>query len=55
MSDHTLYRRTKHFCRYCLQDFNTEQTLKCDVKDCSKINGKQRTKLPRKGEYMKVQ
>ena len=54
MSDHTLYCRTKHFCCYCLQNVNTEQTLKCNVKDCFKINGKQRTKLPRKGEYMKV-
>ena len=27
MYDHTLHRGKKHFCRYCLQAFNTEETL----------------------------
>ena len=41
MYDHTLHRERKHFCRYCLQAFSTEKMLKCQVKDCFKINGKQ--------------
>ena len=48
MSDHTLHRRRrKHFCRYCLQAFNTEKILKRLIKNCFKINGKQRIiKIP---------
>ena len=41
MYDHTLYRGRKHFCRYCLQAFRTVEKLKCRIKDCFKINGKQ--------------
>ena len=42
MCDHTLHRERKDFCRYCLQAFSTEEISKCHVKDCFKINGKQR-------------
>ena len=30
------------------------EILKCHIKDCFKINGKQRIKMPNKGEYEKV-
>ena len=41
------------FCRYCLQSFNIEEILKCHIKDCFKINGKQKIIMPKKGEYIK--
>ena len=53
MYDHSLHRRGKHFCRYCLQAFSTEKILKCYLKDCFKINGKQRIITPEKGDYVK--
>ena len=52
MYDHTLHCGKKHFCCYCLQAFSTEEILKCQVKDCFKINGKRRI-MPKKGEYVK--
>ena len=30
MYNHTLHHGRKHFCRYCLQAFSTEGTLKFD-------------------------
>ena len=42
MYNHILHRRKKHFCRYCLQTFSTEVTLKHHTKDCFKINAKQK-------------
>ena len=33
---------------------STEEILKCHIKDCFKINGKQRIKMPKKGEYVKL-
>ena len=53
MHDHTLHRGRKHFCRYCLHAFSTEEILKRRIKDCFKINGKQRIIIPKKGEYVK--
>ena len=53
MYDHTLHRGRKHFCRYCLQAFSTEEILKRHIKDCFEINGKQRIIMPKKGEYVK--
>ena len=53
MYDHTLHRRRKHFCRYCLQAFSSEEISKSHIKDRFKINGKQRTIMPRKGEFIK--
>ena len=52
MYGHTLHGRRKHFCWYCLQAFSTEEILKLHIKDCFKINGKQRIKIPKKGEYV---
>ena len=50
--DHTLHGGRKHFCR-CLQAFSTEEILKCHIKDCFKINGKQSFAMLKKGEYVK--
>ena len=48
MYDHTLDHGKKHFCRYCLQAFSTEEILRRHIKDCYKINGKQRIIMPKK-------
>ena len=53
MYDHTLHHGKKHFCRYCLQAFSTEKILKRHIKDCFKINDKQRIITPKKGKYVK--
>ena len=53
MYNHTLHHRKKHFCSCCLQAFSTEEILKCHIKDCFKINSKQRIIMPKKGEYIK--
>ena len=50
MYDHKLHHGKKH---YCLQAFSTEEILKRRIKDCFKINGKQRIIMPGKGEYVK--
>ena len=42
-----------HFCRYCLQAFSTEETLKRHIKDCFKINDKLKIIMPKKGSYVK--
>ena len=34
------------FAIICFQVFSTEKILKCQVKDCFKINGKQMIKMP---------
>ena len=46
--DHTLHRGRKHFCCYCSQAFSTKEIIKCHVKDCVKVNGKQRVRIPKK-------
>ena len=51
--NHTLHHGRKHFCWYCLQAFSSEGILKSRIKDCCKINGKQRTIMLKKGEYVK--
>ena len=53
MYDHTLHRRRKHFCCYCLQAFSPEEILKGHIKDCFEINGKQTIIVPKKCEYIK--
>ena len=40
MYDHPLHHGRKHFFRYCLQAFSTEEILKLHIKDCFKINAK---------------
>ena len=54
MYDHTLHRGRKHFCRYCLQAFSTEEILKNQIKHCFKINGKQSIIMPKKGEFVRL-
>ena len=53
MYDHALHRGRKHFCYYCLQAFRTAEKLKCHIKYCFKIHGKQIIKMLKKGEYIK--
>ena len=53
MYDHSLHRGRKHFCRYCLYSFITEEVLNRHIKDCFKIKGKQKIKMLKKGEYVK--
>ena len=47
MYDHTLNRGRKNFCGYCLQAFSAEEISKSHIKDCFKINGKQRIIMPK--------
>ena len=47
MYDYTIYNGRKHFCRYCLQAFTKAETLKFQIKDCFKINGKQSINIPK--------
>ena len=49
MYDHSLHRRRKHSCRYCLHAFITEEILKIALK----LIVKQTIKIPKKGEYVK--
>ena len=51
MYDNTLHRGRKHFCRYCLHAFVTEEILKRRIKDCMKTSDKQR--MSKKGENVK--
>ena len=55
MYDHTLHCERKHFCRYCLQAFSAHEIFKSHIKDCFKINGKQRIIMPKKDEFVKFQ
>ena len=45
MYDHILHCGRKHFCWYCLQAFSAEEILKCYIKGCLKIEGKQKIKM----------
>ena len=42
MFDYSLHGGRKHFCCYSLNSFVTEEILKHNIKDCFKINGKQK-------------
>ena len=46
--DHSLHRGRKHFYRYCLHAFITEEISKRHIKDCFEINGKKRLRCLRK-------
>ena len=52
MYDHTLHPGRKHFCRYCLQEFSTEEMLKSLIVDCFKINDKHRILMPKKVNWL---
>ena len=47
-----LHCRRKHSC-FCLQTFITVEILKSHINDCFKINSKQISKMPKKGEYVR--
>ena len=49
MYDHSLHRGRKHFSRYCLHAFITEEISKRHIKDCLKLL----VKMPKKDEYVK--
>ena len=49
--DHTLHRGKRY--QYCLQPFRAAEKLKCHIKDFFEINGKNRIKMPNKGEYVR--
>ena len=52
MYDHIFHCGRKNFCRHFLQACSTEETLKCHIKDCFKIDGKQRIILPKKANTL---
>ena len=52
MCDHTRHCGRKYFCRYCLQPFSTDEILKSHITDFFKINGEQKIKMRKKGEYL---
>ena len=52
MYDHSLHRGRKHFCRYCLEGFSTEEILTSHIKDCFEINSKQSFIMLKKGDYV---
>ena len=47
------YTGKKHFCRYCVQAFRKAEKLKCHIKDCFKVIGKQTINMSEKGKYVK--
>ena len=49
--DHSLHQKRKHFCRYCIYGFTTEEISKDHIKDCFKVIGKQ-TKITKKSKYV---
>ena len=53
INDYSLHRGRKYSCCFCSHAAITEEILKHRIKDCIKINGKQRIKIPKKGEYVK--
>ena len=40
------------FCRYCLQALSTEEILKRHIKDCFKINEKQRIMMSKEANML---
>ena len=48
-----LYTVEKIFLLLLFTRFNTEEILTRHIKDCFKINGKQKITIPKKGEYVK--
>ena len=55
MYDHILHHGRKHICRCFFQAFSTEEILKSSIKDCFKINGKQRIIRRKEGKYVKFE
>ena len=51
MDDHSLRKTT--FLSLLFTCLLYRRILKCHIKNCFKINGKQTIKMPKKGEYVK--
>ena len=51
MDDHSLRKTT--FLSLLFKCLLYRRILKCHIKNCFKINGKQTIKMPKKGEYVK--
>ena len=49
-----LYMVDKTFLSILFTSFQLEEILNSHIKDCFKINGKQRIIIPKKGEYVKL-
>ena len=47
MYDRTLHRGRKHFCYHFLEAFRTLEKFEFHIKDCFRINGKQKIKMPK--------
>ena len=54
MYDNTLYRKRKHFCRFCSQAFSEEKISKLHIKDWLKIHNRKKIKLPKKDDYVRL-
>ena len=54
MYDYTLHCQRKYFCCYCLKAFSAEKVIKSQIKDCFKVNGKQRIIMPKRGKFFKL-
>ena len=53
MFSQTKHANKKHFCRYCLQCFSSQDVLESHKSICLEINGKQAVKMPNKGSTVK--
>ena len=53
MYNQNQHQHKKHFCRYCLQCFSTEEILCKHKPNCITINGKQAIELPKNGSSVK--
>ena len=53
MYDYTLHLERKNFYFIVYGAFRTVEKLKCQIKDCFKVNCKQRIKMPKNGEYVR--
>ena len=55
MFNQTKFEGRKHFCMYCLINFNSEGGLTNHVSNCITINGEQSIKMPEKGSAIKFE
>ena len=53
MCDYILHLGRKHFCQYFLQAYRTAEISKFHIKNCFKINSKQRIKMSQKGKCVR--
>ena len=53
MFNQSKHKNRKHFCRFCLQCFSTDEFLLKHLENCIITNGKQAIKMPKKGSSVK--